>query len=109
MSERDKELAEQIRQQIIEHFVETDGIVSGNFLTTLKIRKTANGWAIDIPAQIYDKGLWEKKQIVVFTGKGSYANILDNSKKHKNYVNDSILNGVETWSSKNKYEVKVRW
>ena len=74
-------------------------ILSQNLINTINVYQTDNGWAIDIPAECYDISLYNKKGIIVKTGKGSYAQSVDKSggfsKTHKNFISCSFLK--QTW------------
>ena len=84
--------------------------ISKNLIKTIKVEFKDNGdFFIDIPAQIYDLNLWKDKKAVVYTGKGSYANLVNKtggfSKTHKNYIEIAIDNAIAQWLQmiKNKY------
>ena len=108
MNDASLELAEEIKKEIISHFVSSGSVVSGNLINTIKVYKNKNGWSVDIPAEIYDRNVWEKEHVIVHTGKGSYANTLNESSKHKDYVLESISKAIKSWEEKNKFKTKKR-
>lgn len=80
--------------------------LSGNLANTITIKQYQNingdsGFDIEIPAQIYDVVLYRKKGVVVYTGKGSYANAVDvtggYSGLHTNYVDNCIRKSISQW------------
>lgn len=75
--------------------------LSQNLIKTINISKTKEGWAIDIPAEIYDINLYKKKGVIVHTHNGSYASEVDKtggySGTHVDYVNKSISAAINEW------------
>lgn len=102
------DLAEEIKKEIISHFVETNSIISSNLINTIKVYRSQKGWNVEIPAEIYDRSIWDKEHVVVYTGKGSYAGILDETAKHRDYVLNSIVKAIKKWEEKNKLQIKKR-
>lgn len=76
--------------------------LSGNLRDTIVVSKTANGFSIEIPAQIYNLPLFRKEGVVVYTGVGSYAQEVNKtggfSHKHIGYVELAIYNAIERWA-----------
>lgn len=92
-------LATRIRDKIRENFAIVH--LSENLINTIKINRTTLGFEIEIPAEMYDIQKYMQQGVIVYTGEGSYAqqvNITGGfSKKHKNYIEDAIREGIEIW------------
>ena len=103
-----EELAEMIKLNIEKDF-ETIHL-SGNLAETIKIAYNADGFQIEIPAKMYDMKLYKEKKILKFTGKGSYAQEVNEtggiSGKHKNYIERAIREAINSWIKKNNLNVK---
>lgn len=101
LQKEDKELLAQLIIRNIEANFAVKHI-SKNLIKTIKVEFKDNGdFFIDIPAQIYDLKLWNEKKAIVYSGKGSYANLVNKtggfSKTHKNYVEIAIDNAIVQW------------
>lgn len=76
--------------------------ITKNLVNTIKINQKKNGdLEIDIPAKIYDLSLWNSKKTVVYTGQGSYANLVNTtggfSRTHKDYIEIAIDKAISEW------------
>ena len=105
-------LADLIRKNINESF-ETF-YITRNLVNTIKIKYDENfNFTISIPAQMYDFEQWNKKKVVVYTGKGSYAQLVDKkggfSKKHKNFVEKAIKKAIRQWMKEMKVKGEVTY
>lgn len=84
--------------------------ISKNLIDTIKITQTSKGIDIDIPAEIYDLKRWFKDRVIVYTGKGSYAQEVDEqggfSGVHTNYVEDAIKSAIKEWILEKNFKVK---
>lgn len=102
-------LAELIVEKIRANF--QDKFISQNLINTINVYQTDNGWAIDIPAECYDISLYNKKGVIVKTGKGSYAQSVDKkggfSGTHKNYVEKAIDEAIDIWKNEQGIKGKV--
>lgn len=103
-----QDLAELIKEHIISGF--EDKHLSRNLMNTIQVRKTDNGFEVDIPAEMYDLKKWNKEKVVVYTGQGSYAQRVDVtggfSRKHKAYVEYAIEESITKWIQKNNLTMK---
>ncbi len=84
--------------------------LSQNLMNTIKVTRTTMGFEIEIPAEIYDLTKWYKEKVVVYTGRGSYAQQVDVeggfSETHKNYVERAIKNAIVQWVEETNIKVK---
>lgn len=101
--------------------------LSGNLVNTIVLEKTQDGVTIVIPAEKYNMPLYIRKGVVVHSGTGSYASILNEEgsvirlpgygrgrpkeKKvgnHIGYIEKAIKDAIETWRNmiEEKYEIK---
>ena len=89
--------------------------LSGNLASTIKISSykdgSESGYEIEIPAQTYDIGRFKNRGVIVYTGKGSYANEVDLSGgfsgKHKDYVERCIQRSISEWAGESKLKTKI--
>lgn len=89
--------------------------LSGNLAETIKlVQKRLNGkiyYEVQIPAQIYDIGLYRKRGVIVHTGAGSYADIVDSSGgfsgTHTDYVDRCIQKSIQEWARLSKIKIEV--
>nr|DAP71026.1 MAG TPA: hypothetical protein [Bacteriophage sp.] len=89
--------------------------LSGNLADTIKlVQKRINNevyYEVQIPAQIYDIGLYRKRGVIVHTGAGSYADIVNTSGgfsgKHTDYVDRCIQKSIQEWASLSKIKIEV--
>ena len=104
-----KRLAELIVERIKANF--QNKFISQNLINTISIYETENGWAVDIPAECYDITEFNKKGVVVYNGKGSYAQAVNKSggfsKSHKNYVEKAINEAIAIWKNEQGIKGKV--
>lgn len=105
-------LAEKIKNKISKNFENIH--LSGNLMNSIVVRRTTNGFEIDIPAEIYDLQKWYKEKVIVYTGEGSYAQAVDTeggfSGTHTDYVEKAIKEAIAEWTTEMKYNVgKVDW
>lgn len=97
-------LARMIADKARDDFLEVH--LSGNLMHTITTYHNGGGdFVVNIPAPMYDLGLYKKKGVVVtIPGKGSYASEVDKlggfSKKHKNYAERAIFSGIDSWMAK---------
>lgn len=86
--------------------------LSGNLVNTIKITQTKNGYAIEIPAEVYNILLYKKKGVIIYTNNGSYASKIDHtggfSGAHVGYVNRVINNAIQEWLAVNEIKGKIR-
>lgn len=116
LQKEDKEL---LAQLIISNIEANFAVkhISKNLIKTIKVEFKDNGdFYLDIPAQIYDLKLWNEKKAIVYSGKGSYANLVNKtggySRTHKNYVEIAIDNAIAQWLPiiKEKYgDENTKW
>lgn len=103
-----EELAEMIKNNIKSDFEKVH--LSGNLMNTIKVSYNADGFQVEIPAEMYDIALYKKDKVLKFTGKGSYAQEVNetggHSGKHKNYVERAIETAINEWIKKNNLNVK---
>lgn len=103
-----EDLALMIQEHIINGFKEKH--LTMNLMNTIKVRKTEKGYEVDIPAELYDLKKWNEDKVVVYTGKGSYAQRVDItggfSKKHKAYIEYAIEESIQSWVKKNNLDMK---
>lgn len=89
-------LANLIVENLKEEFSEKH--ISLNLVNTIQVYKTEKGWAVEIPAEMYDINLYNKMGVINYTGKGSYADYVDKyggfSKTHKNYIENCINKAI---------------
>lgn len=102
-----KELALWIQANIQQEFADVH--LSKNLMNTITIEKTDKGYRLTIPAQKYDIDKYRKEKVIIYTGKGSYADEVDIvggfSRKHKGYVDESIDLAIALW----QHQVKNKW
>ena len=105
--EKVQELAELIRAYIRANFETVH--LSGNLMDTITVEKTADGFTVEIPAEIYDLKRWKKEKAIVYTGEGSYAEKVNQtggfSGKHANYVEDEIEIAIIDWGRDNNMQL----
>ena len=101
-------LADFIVQNIYDNF--SIKYISKNLVDTINISYNESGdFVIDIPAKIYDLALWQNKHVIVYTGQGSYANLVNKtggfSRTHRDYIEIAIDKGISAWLEwfKNEY------
>jgi hypothetical protein len=108
MVDKKARLAELIVQNLNIEFITH---YSGNLRDNINIYKTPDGYAIDIPADLYNLKLYRQKGVIVKTYKGSYAQRINYtggfSGKHVNYVDRCIRNAIEEWKKEFGIEGKV--
>ncbi|WP_281512134.1 hypothetical protein [Mammaliicoccus vitulinus] len=104
-----KELKKDLANRIAEKIKHEFSIIhfSGNLADTINIYETQEGWAIEIPAEMYDIDLYAKTGRIQYLNNGlSYANDVNTSggfsQKHKNYINRCINKAIEEWLAINK-------
>lgn len=92
-------LAEKIKNLLRLEFEEVH--LSANLMNTIKVNQTAMGFEVDIPAEIYDLNYYYDKGVIVYNGKGSYAQAVNVdggfSGTHKGYVEYSIMMAIKEW------------
>lgn len=93
-----------LAQLIIDNIKENFKVkhITLNLVNTIQIQFNEDGnFIIDIPAEIYDLKLWNEKKAIVYTGTGSYANLVNKkggfSGTHKNYVETAIDKAISQW------------
>lgn len=83
---------------------------SGNLADTINIKKVKGKVVVEIPAEIYDLGLYNRTGAIVYTGEGSYAQDVNEqggfSGRHTNYVERSIAAAIKKWVA--YYGIKAR-
>lgn len=105
-------LAKIIKRNIEKNFAYIH--LSKNLIDTIVVRQTSMGFEVDIPAEIYDISKWYKDKVVVYTGKGSYAQAVDDkggfSGYHTNYVENAIKDAIDEWNSIYSHKVRrIEW
>ncbi len=92
-------LAEKIRNKIRLEFNVVH--LSKNLMNTIKVYETSYGYEVEIPAEIYDIKKWFKEGVIVYTGKGSYAQAVNEtggwSESHNGYVECAIASAIQEW------------
>lgn len=89
--------------------------LSGNLANTIKlVQKRVNNevyYEVQIPAQIYDIGLYRKRGVIVHTGAGSYADIVNTSGgfsgTHTDYIDRCVQKSIQEWASLSKIKIEV--
>ena len=98
-----KKYALELKNLIIKEFEkEFEKIhLSHNLVDTIKVEEMTDGYYIDIPADIYDLTWYTHRNIIVYTGEGSYADEVDISGgfsgTHTNYVDNCIAKAMKKW------------
>lgn len=96
----------EINHDIIDDFLEYN--FSLNLIKTMELVEKHNGWKLKIPAKRYDQEKYKNEHIIVYTGKGSYANAVDNeggwvidhyTGHHIGYVSKSINYGINRFKN----------
>lgn len=105
-----EELADLIVEYIKDDFEEI--YLSGNLRDTINITPTERGFEIEIPADRYNVSQFRKKGIVIYTGKGSYAEEVNTitggySGEHIDYVERGIMKAIVEWTAKHRLIGKV--
>ena len=102
------ELGEMIRKEIEKDFENVH--LTGNLAKTIEVKYDNEKVWVEIPADMYDLGLYLKNKVINFLGKGSYAQEVNKkgglSKKHSGYVERAISNSIDMWVNKNNIIVK---
>jgi hypothetical protein len=94
---------------------------SGNLQNTT--HKTPSG--VSIPAKTYDMPYWKAKHVLVYDGRGSYAEEVnkegskyidvkhpENNRKignHRGYIDNAVLDGVIEWAMGRKDIVEINF
>lgn len=111
VSENDKRLL----ADLIIYYIRKDFEIvhlSKNLVNTIRLEKTNNGYAVIIPAEMYDISQFRKKGVVVHNNKGSYANEIDSSGgfsgQHKNYVDRAINSAIQNWLGRLRIKAEVK-
>lgn len=99
-----KEMKQKLAEMIVENIRANfrNKYVTKNLINTIRIYSDSSGNVmIDIPAEIYDIKEWKKNKAVVYSGGGSYANLVNTtggfSKTHTNYVEKAIDEAISQW------------
>ena len=84
--------------------------LSQNLIDTIYLESTENGFAIHIPAEIYDIDLYKEKGVIVYTGDGSYAQEVNISggfsHTHRGYIEDCIHLAIRDFFKKKGTMIK---
>ena len=103
-------LAQMIQEQIEMEFERVH--YSGNLKNTIEVNRTANGFEVVIPAEMYDLWTYQNKGAIIYTGEGSYAQAVNEeggfSGKHVDYVERAISNALALWNATYQLHGKVR-
>lgn len=110
MTQQDlQRLAEKITEKIKDDFKIAH--LSKNLMDTIIISPTADGFTIEIPAEMYDIGKYYKDRVILYTGQGSYAQEVNVSggfsKTHIGYVERAINEAIIEWVNENGLRVGV--
>lgn len=86
--------------------------LSKNLVNTIKIYKDVDKWVVEIPAVMYDfKTYFSKGVIIPYNGDDSYAELINQtggfSGKHKDYIDNCIVNAIIRWKLKENLEIKL--
>lgn len=103
------ELAKLIHRELVEEF--STIYLSGNLRDTIKVSYDGKTATVEIPAEMYDLKLFKEEGAIVYTGKGSYAEAVNQkggfSKSHKNYVERAIELAIFTWMKNNGIKGRI--
>lgn len=120
--EKLRKLAEHIQNSIYKEFEEKH--LSGNLMNTMFIKDCENGYELHIPAEIYNMYQYFTHNVVIPTGKGSYASQLNEEgsafmvyekgkkrrlvkpRNHIGYIEKAIDEGVDLWSKENLWQIQ---
>lgn len=84
---------------------------TGNILKHISVVEKEDRVLVVIDPQIYDLGIYFKTRAIVNKSEGSYASLINatggRSKKHFNYVDKCIKQGVQKWIKANHLETKI--
>lgn len=85
--------------------------VSGNLMNTISVYQTETGWAVDIPAQVYDINYYKLWGAIIPKADASYAQEVDESGGysglHKDYIERSIYKSIQQWLLENGFEGRI--
>lgn len=95
-----QELAELIVKNIKEEFSLVH--LSGNLMDTIKIVENGNGeFEVHIPAEKYDLVLFKNHGVLVYNGRGSYAETVNKqggfSGTHKQFIQKAVEKSITEW------------
>lgn len=102
-------LAQKIEDNIRKNFETVH--LSGNLMNTINITMSETGFAVEIPAEMYDIEKYLNEKVIVYTGEGSYAQKVNISGgisgKHINYVEYAITDAIYEWIKENNLNGRI--
>ena len=113
MISNEERLAQLIKQEIRDEFAVFH--LSGNLADTVEVKRTENGWSVEIPARIYDIHKWRETGMIVYLDESSsYAGDVDTyggfSGMHVGFIDRCIKNAIQRLKNElsrdNKVEVE---